>query len=182
MIKQMLITSIAAAGLLLSVQATAHSGGSATVWNNSSHSHNNNGNHHSTRRHAPKPKFRVNREQRQQATMIQQGIKTCQITPSEAARLNARQAKIKKAERRMRKDGLSYAESMKLKKRLHNARVQINRLTKNGKKCGRGGHKRRHNHSHGSNNHMHSNGNQYHTHSNWSTSNDHGSFSISIGH
>jgi len=187
MIKQALITSIAAAGLLLSAQASAHSG-SVTIWKNNSHIHNDHGRHiHSAppRRHAPKPKYNVNKEQRQQAIMIQQGIKKCLITPSEAAKLNKKQNRIKKAERRMRKDGLQHWERMKLKKRLHNARVQINRLTKNGKKCGRRGHgsrKRGYHHSHGSNHHNHSNGNHFHSHSNWGFSNDKGSFSISIGH
>ena len=187
MIKQVLITSIAAAGLLLSAQASAHSnGGSVTIWkNNASHGHGHSHHAKPVRRPAPKPKYNVNREQRQQATMIQQGIQKCLITPREAAKLNKQQKRIKKAERRMRKDGLQRWERMKLKQRLHTARVQINRLTKNNKKCGRRGHgskKRGYNHSHGSNHHNHSNGNHFHSHSNWGFSNDKGSFSISIGH
>ena len=187
MIKQALITSIAAAGLLLSAQATAHgvqsdyhvNGEPAISWN---HSHAK-----PVRRPAPKrKKYNVNREQRQQATMIAQGIKTCQITQREAAKLNKQQKRIKKAERRMRKDGLQRWERMKLKTRLHNARVRINEFTKNSKKCGRANKKRRgghsYSHSHGSKHHKHSRGNHFHTHSSWSTTNGHNSFSISIGH
>lgn len=187
MIKQVLITSIAAAGMLLSAQATAHNstGNGSTVWNNYTHGHNSHGRHVNptpVRRPAP-PKFNVNREQRQQATMIKQGIKNCRITPREANKLNNQQNRIKNAERRMRKGGLQHWERMKLKKRLHKARVQINRLTKNGEKCRRGGHKRRHQHNHGGNhNHSHSNGHNFHSHSNWGFTNSHGSFSLSIGH
>lgn len=195
MIKQVLITSITAAGLLLSAQATAHnSGGSVTVWKNASNSHNHGHKHHVKKVRRAPPKYNVNREQRQQATMIAQGIKTCQITPREATKLNKRQAKINKTERRLRKHGLSYAESMKLKTSLHSARVQINRLTKNGKKCGRRAHKRSfkhghkrvtkptYNHSHGHKQHRHTSGNNFHSHSNWGFTNNKGSFSISIGH
>lgn len=189
MIKQVLITSIAAAGLLLSAQASAHSsGGEVTVWNNSAHGHTHK--HHVKKVRRAPPRYNVNNEQHQQATMIAQGIKTCQITPKEAAKLNKKQSKIRKAERRMRKDGLQHWERMKLKTRLHNARVQINRLTKNGKQCGRRAHKRSHkghtkrsyHHSHGHNQHKHSNGNNFHSHSNWGFTNNKGSFSISIGH
>jgi len=188
MIKQVLITSIAAAGLLLSAQASAHgvqtdhhvNGEPAISWN---HSHNTK----PARRPAPKrKKYNVNKEQRQQATMIAQGVRTCQITPREAGKLNRQQARIRKAERRMRKDGLQRWERMNLKNRLHKARVQINSLTKNSKQCGRANKKRRggrkHQHSHGSKHHKHSNGNHFHSHSSWSTSNGHNSFSISIGH
>lgn len=184
MIKQVLITSIAAAGLLVAAQASAHnSGGTVTVWKNA----NNHGHKHHVKkvRRAP-PKYNVNKEQRQQAAMIKQGIKTCQITPSEASKLNARQAKIKKAERRMRSNGLSYSESMTLKTRLHNARVQINKLTKNAKKCGRGHKKHSHgySHSHGGHKHTHTNSKKRHSHNTngFSTKNKYGTFSISFGH
>lgn len=188
MIKQVLITSIAAAGLLVAAQASAHnSGGTVTVWKNSNASSHGHKHHVKKVRRAP-PKYNVNKEQRQQAAMIKQGIQTCQITPKEAKKLNERQARIKKAERRMRSDGLSYNESMKLKKRLHNARVQINKLTQNANKCGRG-HKKHsqghgHGHSHGGNKHSHTNSKKRHSHTTngWSKQNQYGTFSISFGH
>lgn len=164
MIKHVLITGIATAALLLSATASAHKGGSVTVWNNASHGHN----HHVKPKHRPKPKFRVNKEQRQQAVMIQQGIKTCQITPAEAAKLKKQQKRIEKAERRMRSDGLQSWERNKLQARLKNARIQINRLTKNRDRCGRG-HKRNKRH-----------GQRHNT--SWNFSNGHGSFSINVGH
>ena len=167
MIKQVLITGITAVGLLLSAQATAHNqGGQGTFWNNSAHGHGHNGHAQPQRR-----KFRVNREQREQAGMIRQGIRTCQITPREADRLNKQQNKINRAERRMRRgDGLQRWERQQLKQRLHNARVQINRLTKNRKTCNR---------HRGHNNH---NGGHRNNHSSWNFSNGHGSFSINVGH
>lgn len=165
MIKQVLITGIATAALLLSATATAHQGGgSVTIWNNAGHGH-----HHNVKpKRKHKPKFNVNKEQRQQAVMIQQGIKTCQITPAEAAKLKKQQKRIKKAERRMRSDGLQGWERNKLQQRLKNARIRINRFTKNRDRCGRG-HKRNKRH-----------GNRHNTH--WNFSNGHGSFSISLGH
>jgi len=84
-----------------------------------------------------KPVYNVNREQRQQAVMIQQGIRTCQITPREARVLNKQQSRIRKAERKLRRNGLKRWEANTLKISLHTARVQINRLTKNRKTCGR---------------------------------------------
>ena len=168
MIKQVLITGIATAVLMLSATASAHQGGgSVTVWNNAGHGH-----HHNVkpkRRH--KPKFNVNQEQRQQAVMIKQGIKTCQITPAEAAKLKKQQKRIKKAERGMRSNGLQKWERNALQKRLKNARIRINRFTKNRDRCGRG-HGKKRNKRHGNN----------HNNTSWNFSNGHGSFSINIGH
>ena len=181
MIRNIIITSVAAAGLLLSAQASAHNSNNVT-WKNGAHGHGHSHNVKPQKRRAPK--FRVNKEQREQAQMIKQGIKTCQITPSEAKTLNKQQNRINKAERKMRKDGLRRWERQKLKQRLHNARVQINKLTKNRKKCGRHNKKRRHgqNHSHNGNKHSHAGGRHFHNHSSWNFSNRNGSFSFSIGH
>ena len=179
MIKQLFITGIAATGILLSAQSSAHNGNSGTIWNNSVHHHKH---LHKVRRPAPKPiKFRINKEQRKQAAMIQQGIKNCRITPREANRLNNRQNRIKALERKMRRDGLQRWERKDLKKRLHNARTQINKLTNNRKRCNRYGNKR-HQHSHGHNHHQHTHGNRFHTHTSWGFTNRHGTFSMSFGH
>ena len=180
MIKQFIISSVAAAGLLVSAQATAHNTGGTVVWNNSAHGHSHS---HHVKPQRRAPKFRVNKEQREQAQMIKQGIKTCQITPAEAKILNKQQKRINKAESRMRADGLQRWERQKLKQRLHNARVQINKLTKNNKKCGRKN-KRKHSfkHSHNGKHHSHANGRHFHNHARWNISNRHGSFSFSIGH
>jgi len=161
MLKTMIITSMAAAGLMLSAQVSAHQSDRTVRWHNS-HSHS----HH----HQP-PKFRVNKEQREQAMMIRQGIKTCQITPQEASRLYNQQNRIKRAEQRMRRDGLQKWERNKLKKRLHRARININRLTKNGKTCW---HHNRHR-PYGHNDHHHGS-------STWNLGSGKGSISISIEH
>ena len=134
MFKQSLIIGIAAAGLLLSAQASAYqSGHSHKVTKKSSHSQS----YKAKPRKRYAPRFNVNREQRQQAIMIKQGIKTCRITPREARVLNKQQSKIKKTERRLRKSGLTRWETSHLKNRLHTARVQINSFTKNRNTCGR---------------------------------------------
>lgn len=173
MLKQVVITGIAAMGLMLSVQASAHQSNSHTVRINHGHS----GHHQPVK----PPKFRVNREQREQANMIKQGIKTCQITPQEARKLNAQQNRIKKAERRMRKDGLQHWERSKLKQRLHNARVNINRLTKNAKNCRpkRWNRSNAHHGHHGNANRRHNNN---HVTGTWDLTSGRGTIGISIGH
>lgn len=170
MLKQVVITGIAAMGLMLSVQASAHQSSSHTVRINHGHS-----GHHKP---AKPPKFRVNREQREQANMIKQGIKTCQITPQEATKLNAQQNRIKKAERRMRKDGLQRWERSKLKQRLHNARVNINRLTKNAKNCRSKRWNRSNNHHRGNANRHHNN----HVTGTWDLTSGRGTIGIAIIH
>lgn len=166
MFKQIFITGVAATSLMLSAQVSAHQNNSRTAHVNNGHSH-----------HQPAPrraKFNVNREQREQANMIKQGIKTCQITPQEAQKLKSQQNRIKKAEKRMRRDGLQRWERMDLKSRLHTARVKINKLTKNSKRCRTN---RRH-HRPGHNGYR----NNHRSNTTWSHNTRHGSFSISIGH
>ena len=166
MLKQLVITGVAAAGLILSAQASAHQNNNHTARVNNGHSH-----------HQPAPrraKFNVDKEQRQQANMIRQGINTCQITPKEAKRLRSDQKRINKMEKRMRRDGLQKWERNKLKTILHTARVKINRFTKNAKNC-RPTHRNSSHGNHGNNNHAHGN-------RTWSHSSNGGSFSITIGH
>lgn len=129
MIKQAVITSFAAAVLLLSVQASADQNSQrSNAWKNKT----------PVTKHVKfrQPAFNVNREQREQAAMIQQGIKKCQITPKEARVLNKQQARINKTERQLKKNGLNRREANQLKSALKSARIQINRLTKNRKTCG----------------------------------------------
>lgn len=170
MLKQFIITGVAAAGLMLTAQSSAHQS------HNAPRIHHGHG--HSHHQPAPRPpKFRVNKEQREQAMMIKQGVKTCQITPHEAQKLYAQQNRIKKAEKRMRRDGLQRWERNKLKARLKKARVRINRFTQNADNC----RPIRWRHSDGHrehNNHGHNN----HGHSTWSHTSGNGSFSITIGH
>lgn len=136
MLKKIIITSVAAAGLLLSVHASAdQSTYKIKVWDNNAQ------NIVTTVKPnlliKPQPTFGVNKEQRQQATMISQGIKTCKITPTEAKVLNKQQKKIQKTEQRLRQDGLSRWETNLLQTSLKSARIQINKLTKNRSTCGR---------------------------------------------
>lgn len=172
MLKQVIITGITAAGLLLSMQASAHQVNSHGSRVNNNHSHNN----YQPVRRAPPP-FNVNKEQREQATMIAQGVKTCQITPKEAQALYAQQNRIKKAEKRMRRDGLQNRERNTLKQRLHNARVKINNFTKNAKNC----RPTRWNNSHGHRGNAHRSNNGR-GHSTLNLSSGRGSISISVGH
>lgn len=136
MFKKIAITTIAASALLVSMQASAAGG----------HHHKRDGG--------------VNKEQREQSVMIQQGIKTCQITPAEARTLKSTQRRIAGLERKFKSNGFSRWEIKTLHAKLHAARVEINRLTKNRSNCrpkyrsndhrnGPGAHRNRH----GANNH-----------------------------
>lgn len=144
MLKKIIITSVAAAGLLLSVHASAdQSTYKVKVWNNNAH--NIVKNVKPNYRVKAQPSFSVNKEQRQQATMISQGIQSCKITPTEAKVLNKQQKKIQKTESRLRQGGLSRWETNLLKTSLKSARIQINKLTKNRSTCGRSKSKRHNN-------------------------------------
>jgi len=135
MIKQTLITGIAAAVLLLSTQASAEQGRKnaknmkkkAPVVTKPV----------KPNRHKRPPMFNVDKEQRQQARMIQRGIRSCQITPREARRLDRRQYQIQQTERRLKRHGLQRWEVKQLKRELGAAREQINRLSNNHRTCGR---------------------------------------------
>ena len=110
MLKQITITTFAITALLVSMQASA------------------------ANQHHSKGKG-IDKEQRQQAAMIKQGIKTCQITPREAKTLKTTQKRIAKLERKFKKNGLRSWERRTLISKLHSARVQINTLTKNRANC-----------------------------------------------
>ncbi|MBF0345912.1 MAG: hypothetical protein HQL06_17000 [Nitrospirae bacterium] len=79
----------------------------------------------------------IKARERNQQRRINQGIRSGELTPQEAARLEGREAKIKQDEQRMKSDGkLTRAERRKLnkelnrsshaiyKKKLNNRRVQ----------------------------------------------------------
>lgn len=110
MLKQITMSTVAIATLLVSMQASAF---------NQSHSKGH----------------EINKEQREQAVMIQQGIKTCAITPREAQQLRSTQNNIAKLERKFKANGLQKFERKALQNKLHSARVEINRLTKNRTTC-----------------------------------------------
>lgn len=137
MIKQTLILSIAAVGLLLTAQASAYQHYNSYVLSVQT-GHSDHSQAQSKKRYSKKAARIINKEQHEQAVMIQQGIKTCQITPREAVTLNVQQSKINKLERRLSSNGLSKWEFSKLNSSLHSARVQINAFTKNRDTCGRG--------------------------------------------
>jgi len=124
MFKRIAITAVAASALLVSMQASAAGG------------------------HHHKRDAGINKEQREQSVMIQQGIKTCQITPAEAKTLKATQKRIARTEKRFKSNGLSRWETKTLHSRLHAARVEINRLTKNSTNCRTKYRPHGHNHGH----------------------------------
>jgi hypothetical protein len=110
MFKKIAITTIAASALLFTMQASASGG------------------HH-------KNDASINKEQRTQAVMIQQGIKSCKITPSEARKARSTQKRIAILEKKFKANGMSRWERDTLKKKLHAARVEINQLTQNRTTC-----------------------------------------------
>jgi len=110
MFKKIALTTVAASTLLISMQASAN-------------------NYHN--KHAAS----INKEQREQATMISQGIRTCEITPAEARTLRSTQKRIATMESKFKRDGLTRWERQTLNEKLHAARVEINRMTKNRSTC-----------------------------------------------
>jgi len=106
MFKHIAIAVITTSGLLLSAQVSAHQSESE-----------------------------IDKQQKEQAVMIKQGIKTCQLTKKEAKTLNATQDSIAALEKKYRKNGLQTSELKTLTSKLHDARVQINKLTKNSTTC-----------------------------------------------
>lgn len=106
MIKQIAITVLSVSALLVSYQASAHNTASE-----------------------------IDKQQSEQATMIAQGMKTCQLTPTEAKSLKTIQSGIAALETKYRHGGLQSWELNTLTSKLHNARVEINKLTKNSTTC-----------------------------------------------
>ncbi|PID45177.1 MAG: hypothetical protein CSB47_09930 [Proteobacteria bacterium] len=77
----------------------------------------------------------IDQQQKEQAVMIAQGIKTGMLTPSEAKQLKTQQQTIAALEKKYRANGLQSWELKTLSSKLHEARIQINKLTKNNVNC-----------------------------------------------
>jgi len=76
----------------------------------------------------------VNKRQRNQQRRIGQGIKSGQLTPGEAARLEAREAKIQRDKRKAKSDGtVTPAERRKLQREQNRASRKIYQLKHNSK-------------------------------------------------
>ena len=113
MLKQILTTGIAALGLMLTMQASAHQ------------SHNGHG-HDKNRYHKPtKPVFSVNRAQSIQATLINNGVKNRSLTRYEETKLRNDQRSIAHLEHQYRRNGLQKWELNALEKRLKSASKRI---------------------------------------------------------
>lgn len=106
MIKQIAITVLSVSALLVSYQASAHNTASE-----------------------------IDKQQSEQAAMIAQGMKTCQLTAKEAKALKTVQYEIAALEKKYRYGGLQSWELNTLTSKLHTARVEINKLTKNSTTC-----------------------------------------------
>ena len=104
--KQIAMTVLSVSALLFTYQASAHNSGSE-----------------------------IDKQQKEQATMIAQGMKTCQLTPEEAKSLKTIQSGIDAIEKKYRYGGLQSWELKTLTSKLHDSRVQINKLTKNSTTC-----------------------------------------------
>ena len=110
MFKKIAMTTVAASVLLFSMQASASGG------------HN-------------KHDAGIKKEQRTQSVMIQQGIKSCKITPSEAKKAMKTQRRISALKKRFKVNGMTHWERKTLQNKLHAARVEINQLTQNRSTC-----------------------------------------------
>jgi hypothetical protein len=76
----------------------------------------------------------IQKREQNQEKRIQQGVKSGQLTPKEAGRLEAQQTKIKQDEERMKADGtLTKAERRKLKREQDRASGNIYRKKHNDK-------------------------------------------------
>ena len=76
----------------------------------------------------------IQKRELNQEKRIQQGVQSGQVTPKEAGRLEAQQAKIKQDEERMKADGkLTKAERKKLKREQNRASDNIYRKKHNDK-------------------------------------------------
>lgn len=77
----------------------------------------------------------IQKREQNQEKRIQQGVQSGQLTPAEAAKLEAQQAKIKQDEERMKADGkLTKAERRKLKREQDQASKNIYRKKHNEQK------------------------------------------------
>lgn len=113
MLKQIITTGVAALGLILTMQASAHQ----------SHHHNGRDNN---RYHKPtKPVFNVNRAQSYQATLINSGVKNRSLTRYEENKLRKEQRAIAHLEHQYRRNGLQKWERNTLEKRLKSSSKRI---------------------------------------------------------
>lgn len=77
----------------------------------------------------------IQKREQNQEKRIQQGVQSGQLTPAEAGKLEAQQAKIKQDEERMKADGkLTKAERRKLKREQDQASKNIYRKKHNPQK------------------------------------------------
>ena len=106
MFKKIVVTTVSISALLLAFQASAHSSAS-----------------------------KIDKQQKEQAVMIQQGMKNCKLTVKEAKSLKTTQDSIAALEKKYRVNGLQSWELKTLGSKLHESRVQINKLTKNSSTC-----------------------------------------------
>lgn len=160
MIKQTILSLIAASGMLALTQASAHQ------------SHHNGGHHWHQPSPPPKPMFDVNRAQANQAALINNGVKSRKLTRDEERKLRHQQAEIAKLEHHLRRGGLTHWELNTLKQRLMASKNLINAYlnNRNYRKPPRP-HRPHHRNGHGHRGH--------HT---WNHSSGRASFSITIGH
>ena len=113
MLKKIITTGVAALGLILSMQASAHQ----------SHNHND---RDSNRYHKPtKPVFSVNRAQTIQARLISNGVKNHSLTRYEEKRLRQEQKEVASLEHKYRRGGLKKWERNTLEKRLKSSYKRI---------------------------------------------------------
>jgi len=83
----------------------------------------------------PKGDPGIQKREQNQEKRIQQGVQSGQLTPAEAGKLEAQQAKIKQDEERMKADGkLTKAERRKLKREQDQASKNIYRKKHNEQK------------------------------------------------
>jgi hypothetical protein len=79
---------------------------------------------------------RIQKREQNQEKRIDQGVKSGEVTPGEASRLEKEQAKIKQDEARMKSDGkLTKKERRKLKREQNKASKDIYRAKHNDKKA-----------------------------------------------
>ena len=143
MLKKVITTGMAALGLMLSMQATAHQ----------SHHHNGHDKH---RYHKPtKPVFNVNQAQIFQANLINKGVKNRSLTRYEEKKLRLEQKQIAHFEYQYRRNGLQKWERNTLEKRLKSASKRIRSFMSNHEHR-RVRHHKKPNRHHGQISHQHS--------------------------
>lgn len=120
MLKKILTTGVAALGLLLTMQASAHQS------NNHHNGRDNNRYHKPT-----KPVFSVNRAQTLQARLINKGVQNRSLTKYEERKLRQEQKDIAHLEHKYLRGGLQSWERNTLEKRLKKANKRISSYMNN---------------------------------------------------